>query len=121
LREQQGLVGLVAHPSATFDVYAYAGLEQQTAAYGLIPGDNSACGTNFANLGSLPSTAQCGGVGRVRQIAGGFVWKAYRGPLGYITLGPEVEYVKNTTYIARNGTSGDTNNTMVYFTIRYYP
>jgi hypothetical protein len=121
LREQQGLVGLIAHSSATFDVYAYGGLEQQTAAYGLIPADNSACGTNFANLGSLPPTAQCGGVGRVRQIAGGFVWKAYRGPLGYIALGPEVEYVKNTTYIARNGTSADTNNTMVYFTIRYYP
>jgi hypothetical protein len=121
LREQQGLVGLIAHPSATFDVFAYAGLEQQTAAYGLIPADNSACSTNFANLGSLPSTAQCGGVGRVRQIAGGFTWKAYRGPLGYITVGPEVEYVKDTTYTATNSTSANTNNTMVYFTLRYYP
>lgn len=121
LREQQGLAGLIAHPSATFDVFVYGGLEQQTAAYGLIPADNSACSTNFANLGSLPSTAQCGGVGRVRQIAGGFTWKAYRGPLGYITVGPEVEYVKDTTYTATNSTSANTNNTMVYFTIRYYP
>jgi hypothetical protein len=121
LREQQGLIGLIAHPSATFDVYAYGGLEQQTAAYALIPDDNSACATNFANLGSLPSTAQCGGVGRVREIAGGFTWKVYRGPLGYVTVGPEVEYVKDTTYIAKNGTSAETNNTIVYFTIRYYP
>jgi hypothetical protein len=28
--------------------------------------------------------------------------------------------VKDTTYIASNGTSADTNNTMVYLTIRYY-
>ena len=121
LREQQGLIGLIAHPSATFDVYAYGGFEQQTAAYGLIPADNSACTTNFANLGSLPTTAQCGGVGRVRQIAGGFNWKVYRGPLGYVTVGPEIEYVKDTTYVAKNGTSARTNNTIAYFTIRYYP
>jgi hypothetical protein len=121
LREQQGLVGLIAHPSTAIDVYAYGGLEQQTAAYGIIPADNTACGTNFGNLGSLPPSAECGGVGRVRQIAGGITWKAYRGPLGYVTAGPEVEYVKDTAYIARNGTSAETNNTMVYFTIRYYP
>jgi hypothetical protein len=121
LREQQGLVGLIAHPVEAFDVYAYSGFEQQTAAYGLVPDNNRACNTNFANVGSLPISAQCGGVGRVRQVAGGFVWKAYRGPLGYVTAGPEIEYVKDTTYTARDGTSAETNNIMVYFTIRYYP
>jgi len=121
LREQQGLVGLIAHPVEAFDVYAYGGFEQQTAAYGLVPDNNRACNTNFANVSSLPISAQCGGVGRVRQVAGGFVWKAYRGPLGYVTAGPEIEYVKDRTYTARDGTSPETNNIMVYFTIRYYP
>ncbi|MDB6157131.1 MAG: uncharacterized protein JWO04_837 [Gammaproteobacteria bacterium] len=121
LREQQGLVGLIAHPLQAFDVYAYGGFEQQTAAYGLVPDNNMACSTNFINVGSLPTSADCGGVGRVRQVAGGFVWKAYRGPLGYVTAGPEVEYVKDTTYAAKNGTTAETNNIMVYITIRYYP
>jgi hypothetical protein len=121
LREQQGLVGLIAHPLESLDVYAYAGLEQQTAAYGIVPDNNLACKTNFVDVGSLPASAQCGGVGRVRQVAGGFVWKAYRGPLGYVTVGPELEYVKDTTYPAKNGTSAETHNIMAYFTIRYYP
>jgi hypothetical protein len=102
------------------DVYAYGGFEQQTAAYGIVPDNNLACKTNFANVGSLPTSAECS-VGKVREVAGGFVWKAYRGPLGYVTVGPEVEYVKDTTYTAKNGTSAETNNVMVYFTIRYYP
>jgi hypothetical protein len=121
LREQQGLVGLIAHPLETLDVYAYAGLEQQTAAYGIVSDNNLACKTNFVDVGSLPASAQCGGVGRVRQVAGGFVWKAYRGPIGYVTVGPELEYVKDTTYPAKNGTSAETHNIMAYFTIRYYP
>ena len=121
LREQQGLVGLIAHPLEAFDVYGYGGFEQQTAAFEIIPENNRACNTNFVNMGSLPTGADCGSVGKVRQVAGGFVWKAYRGPLGYVTVGPEVEYVKATTYTAKNGISAATNNIMVYFTIRYYP
>jgi hypothetical protein len=120
LREQQGLVGLIAHPLEALDAYAYGGLEQQTAAYGIVPDNNLACTTNFASVGALPTSAECS-VGKVREVAGGFVWKAYRGPLGYVTVGPEVEYVKDTTYTAKNGTSAETNNVMVYFTIRYYP
>jgi hypothetical protein len=89
--------------------------------YGLVPDNNAACNTNFADVGTLPISAECGGVGRVRQVAGGFVWKAYRGVLGYVTVGPEVEYVKDTTYTARDGTAAETSNIMVYFTIRYYP
>jgi hypothetical protein len=121
LREQQALVGLIGHVSPTWDVFLYGGLEQQSAAYGLIPANNDSCNVNFADLSSLPPTATCGGVGRVRHIAGGFVWKAYHGPLGYVTIGPEVEYVKDTTYTSKNGSLGHTNDTMVYFTIRYFP
>ena len=121
LREQQGLVGLIAHPSPRWDVFVYAGLEQQTADFALVPTDNTACKVNYVDVASLPKTAQCGGVGRVRELAGGFVWKAYQGNLGYVTVGPEVAYVKDTTFTARNGTSANTSDTMVYFTIRYYP
>jgi len=65
LREQQGLLGLIAHPLEAFDVYAYGGFEQQTAAYEIIPKNNEACNTNFVNVGLLPSSADCGSVGKV--------------------------------------------------------
>jgi hypothetical protein len=60
-------------------------------------------------------------VGIVRHYVGGFLWKFYKGRLGYIHGGPEIEYLANTTYTARNGTIGRTNDTMFYLTIRYFP
>lgn len=121
LRQDQALVGLIGHVTKTFDLFAYGGYEEQKAAFGLIPSDNTACNTPFADLGSLPKTAGCGGVGTVRHVAGGFLWKFYQGRLGYIHGGPEIEYLKDTTYTARNGTLGRTNDTMVYLTVRYFP
>jgi hypothetical protein len=121
LRQDQALVGLIGHPTKTLDFFAYGGYEEQKAEYGLIPADNTACDTHFVDVDSLPKTAGCGGVGTVRHVAGGFLWKLYQGRLGYIHAGPEIEYVKDTTYTARNGTLGRTNDTMVYLTVRYFP
>lgn len=121
LRETQVLVGLVGHVTPRFDAYLYGGFDHQKGAYGLIPNDNSACETNYANLASLPAGSGCGGVGTVRQIAGGFLWKLYSGPLGFVHAGPEVEYVTDTTFTAKNGTSGHTDDTIVYLTARYFP
>jgi len=121
LHQVDVLLGLVGHVTPAFDLYAYAGMEQQRAAYGLVPADNTACDTPYAFQSTLPSNAGCGGVGTVRQVSGGFLWKFYRGRLGYLAGGPEIEYVKDTTYTAKDGTSGHTNDTMVYLTVRYYP
>jgi len=121
LREQQAVVGLIGHASRTLDVYAYAGLEQQRAAYGLIPTDNTACAVPADSGQVPPQGSACGSVGRVRQVSGGFLWKFYQSRLGFLEGGPEVEYVTNTTYTARNATSGHTDDTMVYFTVRYHP
>jgi len=57
----------------------------------------------------------------VRQVAGGFVWKFYKGRLGYVHGGPEIEYIKDQTYTARNGGIGRTSDTMIYLTVRYFP
>jgi len=121
LQEQQVLAGVVGHPTKRLDLYAYGGFEHSKGAYGIIPADNSACETNFIDLGSLPPGAGCGSVGTVRHIAGGVLWKFYEGALGYAHAGPEVEYLTNTTYTAKNGTSGQTDDLMVMFTVRYFP
>lgn len=121
LEEKQGFVRLLAHPSPMLDVYLYAGTEQSQAVNSLIPADNSACNTNYAELISLPKDAGCGAVGKVRGFAAGFYWKVYRGKMGYLTTGPELEYVTDTTYTAANGTVGRTKDPMVFLTFRYYP
>ena len=121
LREDQGMVGLVGHVTKNFDLYTYAGYEGQKAAFGLIPANNTACDTPYAQLGSLPKGSTCGEVGTVRQIAAGFLWKFYQGRLGYVHGGPEIEYIKDITYTASNGSVGRTNDKMLYLTIRYFP
>ncbi len=121
LRQSQGFLGLVGHATPNFDVYAYAGYEEQKPAFGLIPANNTACDTPYANLSSLPSGATCGDVGTVRQGAVGFLWKFYQGRLGYVHGGPEFEYVKDATYTARNGSIGRTDDKMIYLTVRYFP
>ena len=121
LRQDQGMLGLVGHVTKTFDLYTYAGYEEQKAAFGLVPANNTACDTPYADLGSLPTGSTCGDVGTVRQLAGGFLWKFYQGRLGYVHGGPEIEYIKDATYTARNGSVGRTNDTMIYLTVRYFP
>jgi hypothetical protein len=121
LHESQGLLRLVYHPNKLFDAYVYGGTEQSRAAYGLVPANNRACNVSFTQAATLPAGAGCGAVGSVREIAGGFYWKFYRGPLGYMTMGPEVEYVTDRTYIGRDGSMGRTNDTIVLWTTRYYP
>ncbi|MDP9014714.1 MAG: hypothetical protein M3O41_19050 [Pseudomonadota bacterium] len=121
LEEKQGFVRLLAHPTPTLDVYLYAGTEQSKGGNGLIPADNSACNTNYAELSLLPKAAGCGAVGKVRGFAAGFYWKVYKGRLGYLTTGPEVELVTDTTYTAANGTVGRAKDPMVFYTFRYYP
>jgi hypothetical protein len=121
LPQNQGMVGLVGHATRTFDLYAYAGYEEQRPEYGLIPANNTACDTPYTNLGSLPTGATCGGVGTVRHVAAGFLWKFYEGRLGYVHGGPEIEYIKDQTYTALNGGIGRTNDMMIYLTVRYFP
>ena len=121
LHQSQGLLGLVGHATRDLDFFAYHGYEDQRAAFNLVPQDNTACNTPYASVSALPSAAGCGGVGIVRHYVGGFLWKFYKGRLGYIHGGPEIEYLTNTTYTARNGTIGRTNDTMFYLTVRYFP
>lgn len=121
LHQAQGLIGVVDHATRDLDFFAYHGYEDQRAAYGLVPLDNSACNAPYASTSAVVAKPACGGVGIVRHYVGGFLWKFYKGSLGYIHGGPEVEYVKNRTYLARNGTTASTDNVMVYLTVRYFP
>ena len=101
--------------------------------------DNSACNNNGSggfgpaaatgfSTSAVPTgntiveTPSCSGnVGTERMLSGGFWWKFYRGSLGYLMAGPQVSFTQNQTYTASNGSVGRTNDTMVFFSFRYYP
>ena len=119
--EEQARVGVIAHPTSVVDLYAYTGFEHQKGEYSLIPANNASCDVNIIDASILAKTATCGGIGTARQIAGGVWWKPYKGSLGYIMTGAQVSYTKLTTYESAEGTVGKTNDTMAFFSFRYYP
>ncbi len=119
---EQGMVGLVAHPTNRLDVYTYAGMEHNgsVSGYGAGTGNNATCNVNPISFGA-GVTAACTGVSTVREVTAGFWYKFYKGPIGYMTAGAQVEFVNNTTYADKANIEGKTNDTSVLASFRYYP
>jgi hypothetical protein len=57
----------------------------------------------------------------VRQITGGVWWKAYKGSIGYVNLGAQVQYTALSAFQAGDGIQPKTNSTNVFLSFRYYP
>ncbi len=119
---EQGMLGLVAHPTKRLDLYTYAGVEHNgsVSGYGAGTGSNATCNVNPVTFGA-GVTASCTGVSTVRELTGGFWYKFYQGSIGYMTAGAQVEFVNNTTYADKTGIEGKTNDTSVLASFRYYP
>lgn len=128
LKSQSLLLGLIAHPTPRFDIYGYAGMERVGSAYGYGDGvgDNSACNVNVVDTGALPTVggkaASCSGaISSAREATGGFWWKAYKGPIGYLQTGAQFSYFKLKTFTDAAGFQGKTDDSSVMLSFRYYP
>ncbi len=134
------LVGLVAHPNKAFDLYAYAGTEQEekrsfnesiggkTYAFGYGNGGFVDTGCEIEG-----SAAACSGQtrGLVDGTAGAW-WKFLHGPYGTMEVGTEYEYVRRTAFegtsVATVGkttvnstVTPKTDDSIVLFSFRYLP
>jgi hypothetical protein len=121
-QEEQGMLGLVSHPTKRLDLYVYAGIEHQKAAYN--DGGkttNVGCFLNPGTSTSDPTT--CSGiVGSERMVAFGGWWKAYKGALGSFQIGAQGTYLNNETLPdASNGLVGKTKDPMAFLSFRFYP
>ncbi len=138
--EVEALVGLVWHPDKQFDLYAYAGTEQEakrsfddkiggrTYAFGY--GNGAFIDTGCSVEGS---SAACSGQtrGLVHGVIGGW-WKFMHGDWGTLEAGTEYEYLRRTAFdgtsVATVGkTTVDTvvtpktDDNMLLFSFRYLP
>lgn len=127
-REQQAMLGLVAHPTKRLDLYVYAGIENQKVAYGDggAAAANSQC--NLNPVGNEPAgtaintNLKCNGnVGSERMVAFGGWWKAYKGSLGSMQIGAQGTYLANRTLPDLSGNVGFTKDPMAFVSFRFYP
>lgn len=143
LQTLQVLLGAVAHPFDSLDIYAYAGEEEVKANFWTIGGVQGGFGNpNYVNNGCLtedmvsgpasfimaPAGTTCtANIKSVQELTVGF-WKGiYKGDLGRITFGMQYEYVRLQAFPGLATGTGTPNqglnpNNNIFFTsIRYYP
>ncbi|HTY48552.1 MAG TPA: hypothetical protein VMB48_02545 [Steroidobacteraceae bacterium] len=138
--EYEVLAGFTATPSSAWQLYLYSGREQEsrTLYQGIL---TNAAGTDFGpyyyglglpganNSGCYTLGGTCAGANRkIDQVTGGFWWKAYRGQLGNVQVGMQMEWLERTLFAGTGGLAPgapglapDANIFIGMFSFRYYP
>ncbi|MEA1648907.1 hypothetical protein UAJ10_07730 [Nitrospirillum sp. BR 11164] len=124
LTEVTALAGLVAHPDADWDLYAYYGLEQADSkaftvagkayGYGNALSVNTGCYTENSSLACTGNTRS------IREVTAGYWWKFYHGNMGTMQFGMQAEYLRRDAFQGVGG-SPSTDDTVVYSAFRFYP
>ncbi len=126
-----GYVGVIAHPDAKNDIYAYFGVEHVSARYdlGTVKGklatlagygssliNNSSCGIENATEPAACNPATSGDA----EITIGNWYKFLQGPYGKMQIGAQYSYVRR--YVFQGiGPTPKTDENMLFFSFRWYP
>ena len=125
----QALVGVVAHPVPTVDLYTYVGTEQVgrkyfnvgTTPYGYGNPNSSNAGCDI-ELSTATCTANTSGI---VQGTLGYWWRFLQGDFGTVQTGLQYSYTRRDIYKGVAGPGGTGNNStddqMVFFSLRYLP
>ena len=130
LPEVIAMVGAVAHPVKSIDLYSYVGTEQITHreaytegkkgyGYGSPLYSNAGCNTEQPIATTLvePCTANTSGV--VQGTVGAW-WRFLKGDYGTMQVGTQWSYTRKTAFYGVGG-APRTDENMVYFSFRYLP
>jgi hypothetical protein len=144
IKALHALGGVVVHPWAGLDVYAYAGLEKEQPNYWSILSTGSVKGGgNFTGFG-VPNaintgcnittaasftggTSNCAAINKsVSDVTVGFWQDFYKGNYGRLAGGFEWEYVRRNAFPGFNGcpvgcASPSTSDNVFMTSLRYYP
>jgi hypothetical protein len=118
IKEFMLLGGATLHPTKMFDLYVFAGEEQEssqplgTMGIGLLTADNSGC---FVEGGVC-----AGNTRRVAQITGGFWEKIYNGSFGRAQVGAQFSHTERKLFEGIGG-APMAKQDMGFLSFRYYP
>ncbi len=131
VRQTNFLAGVIWHPIPQFDVYAYAGQEDQQAAYStLVTGSGKTLTVSAYGLGnplytnagcSIAGSSVCvGNTHLVRQLTGGVWDNVYSGQYGKVRVGLQYSFTQRFSFSGIGGTA-KTEESAGLFSLRYYP
>jgi hypothetical protein len=117
------LIGLVAHPNESLDLYLYGGQERvRETSYGPNFGyGNPARDTTDCFVGPGVVYTSCGAdTSNVWQVQLGDWWKFYQGKAGMMEIGASYSYLHRNAF-AGTGGAPSTSDNIVMLSFRYYP
>jgi hypothetical protein len=129
IKETTAMIGLVGHVTPTVDLFGYLGTERDNKkAFTVESGDKLlAYGYGnplYSNAGCLnegASAATCvANTKQLAEIAIGGYWKFYKGDVGTMQAGLQMEHIKREIFDGIGGSpSADLN--VLFFSLRYFP
>jgi hypothetical protein len=126
LRNTIGMVGLVAHPGKSVDLYSMVGTEQvgKSTYEGLVGGKTTGFGYGTplaSDAGCDVELGKCSAQTRaIDAITAGAWWRFLHGSYGTLQAGVEYTYEKKIAFSGEGGRPS-TDNNIVFFTVRYLP
>jgi hypothetical protein len=121
------LVGVETHPTPKFDWYTYFGTEYQERSAGVqgaVAYGYGAANANYAKCFTTEAAFSCSAPFKnLNQIATGFWYRFYKGPMGTLQFGSQYSYTQKVAWSGLSGTAGVSpsgDEHMVYTSFRYY-
>lgn len=122
LTKYSAMVGVVGHPEASWDLYAYAGYEK------IFQDDKGAAGFGYGTTAGL-NNANCGIVGAacaaqtssMWQVTPGFWKRFYKGNYGTMQAGASYSLTRRNAFADANGVNPHAFQSVVMTSLRYSP
>jgi hypothetical protein len=126
--EVMGMAGLTLHATPALDIYAFAGIERQNAAYTNVGGTYIGYGVpNADNSGCNNLNGACSGqTHSLWQLTGGAWYKVYSGSFGEVRTGIQYSYTERDAFTTQTTPtapvySAKTDEHTFLTSLRYYP
>jgi hypothetical protein len=122
IQEEMVMAGATLHATPTLDLYAYAGQEEESAKYSNIGTGHQGVGNPAYNLaGCFVEGGTCSpNLRAVSEATAGFWWRGYNGRYGSFRYGMEYSYLHLTSFAGMGG-KPETDDNMIFTSVRYYP
>jgi hypothetical protein len=123
IQETTALLSATWHVTPLFDLYTYEGQEAEKPKYYNVGALHLGVGNPaVATAGCATELGTCSvNLQAENQANVGFWWRIYQGKFGSFRFGMQYSYTHLNSFTGVTGTHADTDESMLFTSIRYYP